>query len=1502
MRESAKVSANWHWIVLVGVLLVEFLLLSQLISRHHAWIYPRWNDQIQYLTEAYTGFEYLKEHGFLSGLWETLVNPSAQGTLHDFFAVLVFKVVGPSRAAALSVNLLYFLVWQAALFLAVIRATRSRSLAFASVGLLLAVNSAWWGGPGSIVDFRLDWMATCAMGVSSALALCTDRFRSTRWSAVFGLSVGFTLVTRFLTGTYFAAMLVGIFVWCFRGEMRGRRAANLLLAILTAFAVSAPFFWLNRDWIYNYYVIGHFTGPESVIRAPNMGVVSSIEWLVHYFGGRHVGASFGWLALGTTTYLVLCSFFSRRNKADLKPELEPKSASRDWMTVGAIMFFAPAIVLILHGQKSELVLGILLPGFIVFLLGFWQSLNFRPARFVLRAALGWLALGIGGTIAVRGLSAQGTDPNLAVSSHKVNQLADYIYRTQRVHGLVNPRIGVDQITDSLDGLTMRVICYERHNEWVPFIMTLPTGIQEEKPEVLMAGLAASDFMFLTDEESKDGGWPYDIEMQRLHPQLQAWCDQNLRKVETFPLFGRKMTLYERRSWTKSNPQLQPQPKPPTQVLSPQSATDWRFYAVLTLLPLGAYLIARRFVSSGLWYGTAGRMILLFGLGLIAASPFLTSRGVGTGEAYNYSLALADSTTQIREGFIPPLAGQTEFAFNGRIHPLRNAPYLFGVAAVFDAGTGYALSFWQLQNLSLAFSLIAAIFSCYGALRWGASCSRVPAFALSILYGFCPALLASAYWLDLLMTVHAAPFLPLALGACLRQARDPKPSHDVLLAVALAATWLAHPPIALWLTVCIGLVRAAVFLGRPSWRELFQLVAAGLLMLALAGYVFASVSTLGLVGKETTINQTSFVELAGAAIRTAFPGNLLPIDSSTRGLSALQLGYGHWLLLAIVTGGIWEGWLRGKRDLVWLAHLALLAGAIFLLVLTLPVPHVTLFLWSKLPDVFCQLTNIWPMQRLYLVATALIILASAGPLTLWFENRRRSFFYGLGALCLLWTAFQAAPFLQRGFNNRWAESTTKKSHRPTNLDLTLTSYAFLGTPASFVHGVTDPLLEFRLLSGGQREVLSSWEEVATTAAVVTRGQLTWLATDSPPVVLKLEPHQRYLLTFSFHAPDLFGQLQFDGRTISRTYHLPEAGNARGFGTGSGHRKSLSLWTDETTAEEVSVRFVPSSAADSAQTFADFTLQLIDPARLSVVVHSLAPLYCTVNSPGAGHFLETCRRYMPGYEAKVNGQPAETLRSPDGQLMVLVPAGRSTVEIRHTGAPILHHAFILSCVTWSSLGLLLLLSMLGVPWSHHCTRFIVALLGKDSWIRRHKGYALGFALAVSIGLYANHKWNDWRDDHAIGPVRLQLLLPAGRPREAEPLVVTGRTGAGDFAYIRYLDEHRVQFGFDHWAFGKAETAPINIDYSALHLVEVRMGSLYPPIDDKRWNSIPVNTREQRKNHMELTLNGETVLRASFLAHPAAPGETTIGKNLIGGSTCGKKFTGTIISSERLPLLPP
>ncbi|MSU70590.1 MAG: hypothetical protein EXS39_07440 [Opitutaceae bacterium] len=527
-----------HWLPLLAVFAVEFLLFDQVGAKRHTWIYPRWNDQIQYLTECYTGYEYLRAHGFWPGLWQTLVNPSAQGTLHDFFALLVFSVVGPSRSAALSLNLFALIAWQAMLYLAIWRTTGARALAWAVALLPIALRWPWNNWAGSMVDFRLDHLGMCALGLTLAAALLTDGFRVTRWSALFGFSVGLTLLARFITGPYFVLIFASLLVWCLCRPDGGRCTGNLLLAALVAALLAGPIFWLNREWVWNYYWIGHFTGPESAIRNPHMGLGAALAFVWRHLAESHLGDFFWWLSGAGAAVLALGTWLGRR--AEARP-----LAVVTWWVPGTIFLLAPAAVLTLHQQKSEIVVGALVPGAVALVAAAWVELHRRcTAVWPTRALATVMVVAAGWFFSVRQL-APAYNAAFAADARKVNLLADYLFATARAAGLANPRIGVDQVTDCLDGQIMRVICYERKKTWMPFIMTLPTGIWKEKEPLLFERLAQSDFVFLT-EDGPEGVWPYDAQMHALLPLTSAWCESHLRRVERFTIFGKHMALYQRR--------------------------------------------------------------------------------------------------------------------------------------------------------------------------------------------------------------------------------------------------------------------------------------------------------------------------------------------------------------------------------------------------------------------------------------------------------------------------------------------------------------------------------------------------------------------------------------------------------------------------------------------------------------------------------------------------------------------------------------------------------------------------------------------------------------------------------------------------------------------------------------------------------------------------------------------------------------------------------------------
>ncbi len=547
MNPTPKTSLNrWMWVAAVLLMLAEFLVFDRMTSRHHTGIYPRWNDQIQYLTEAYKAYEQMQAHGLAAGLQSTLSKTALQGTLHDTCALLVFWLVGSaSRSAALSLNMLVFLAWQAAVLFTIPRLSGSRALGWAGFGLLLCVAWPWSGEAGSAVDFRLDHAAMCLVGITSCAALLSHGFRSTGWALAFGAAVGVTLLERFLSGIYFGAIFISMAGWILCGESRWFRLRNLVLAGGTAAAMVLPFFWANRLAIYTYYWVGHVSGAESAARLRGLDVWHSVKFIFGHLGDMHLGGFFGWTVAGVTTLLVALLAIFRG-----KPAPGP---GRDWLYLALAFLLLPAAILIFHRQKSEFVLGVLVPGVVLLVLWAWAALRSQmafPADGRWRRAAALLpavaALGAGEYYFLSRQLAQPHTGEFLASARTVTQIADHIFHSAQAGSVANPYIAVDQVVDYIDAQILQVICYERHKIWVPFVIQLPDSILADKDENIRYRLKLCDFVLLTDEMAGPGHWPYDQQMRRLYPELKEWCEAELRRVDTYALFSRHVSLYQKK--------------------------------------------------------------------------------------------------------------------------------------------------------------------------------------------------------------------------------------------------------------------------------------------------------------------------------------------------------------------------------------------------------------------------------------------------------------------------------------------------------------------------------------------------------------------------------------------------------------------------------------------------------------------------------------------------------------------------------------------------------------------------------------------------------------------------------------------------------------------------------------------------------------------------------------------------------------------------------------------
>jgi hypothetical protein len=666
-------------------------------------------------------------------------------------------------------------------------------------------------------------------------------------------------------------------------------------------------------------------------------------------------------------------------------------------------------------------------------------------------------------------------------------------------------------------------------------------------------------------------------------------------------------------------------------------------------------------------------------------PFATARMYGAGDALWYANMLADYVTQLRAGNFPVFAGQTQYAFNGAVYPLRVAPMYQHLAGLLDQLTGRSLGFFALQHLAVIVCGVAGIFACYLTLGRMAPGRRWCAAGLAILYLSCPGLLATIYTQDLYMTWMAVPLAPMAAYGIWRTFHRDDVTSQFWLAVPLAALWWAHAPIALWFSF-IGAGSQVVRLlsvnrGWPSVRR----AAFGVAVFALlAQYPFVSVSEVQTPGRRSTVlNEIAHPEQVPQHVREAFPAAILPLSEHARELGDVQLGYALWVILfASVFGAA----TLLSRELV-----VLLACSALLLLLLLPIPGLNPLLWREMPPEVVRITYYWPMQRFYLILAAL--LAAAGQIA--FEHlstrgeRMRAALAWVLAACCAWSLWESRQFMRAAAERTASAEVTERNQRPENLFLTNDSYGLFGSlPPYFSNGVMNPLGQARLLSPATGQRLP-----APDRRILASGPLSGTVDANPGVLrlgasVHLDPGRRYALEFAFERPGIQGVLQFSGTSMFREYSLPSSGEALAFGSGPGNAHRIALWTSDPAGDDVTLRFIPTAPGEKPEDFERFgsyRLVGIDPDREPVDVRSLMPFGARVRSD-ASALLETPRMYMPGYLATVDGRPASVSMSQAGLAAVQVPAGTHSVSVWFRGRTLLRASYVCAILAWAGVAIL------------------------------------------------------------------------------------------------------------------------------------------------------------------------------------------------------------------------
>jgi len=716
------------------------------------------------------------------------------------------------------------------------------------------------------------------------------------------------------------------------------------------------------------------------------------------------------------------------------------------------------------------------------------------------------------------------------------------------------------------------------------------------------------------------------------------------------------------------------------------ALDWLRILRLALRALGAArsaavwaLRAARGLSDAClarfrWLGSplfkeCCRCAALLGAALWLLRGFARPTLHGTGDAYWYGLNLADMVAQVRAGVFPVWVGQSIYQFNGAMCPIRIAPLYSYLGALVDALTLHGLGTFALQNLVVASIGVCGMFTAYLGLRALLPGSRWTAAALAALFLSCPATLGLAYNTDLYMSWTTVPVVPLVWYATVRSYRDRGAMGAlVLLGAALGLCWWGHSPIALWSTLLAGMLQVVrlVVQGEAGlhWRPL---LASALVFGAIAAYPVGSVLLYPAEpGGHSAQFQLATSRVIASFVRDAFPAAYLPLSPNGRSPTDFQLGYSLWAILALLV-------LLQRRVRDWIAR-APLAGAALLSLLVLPIPGLNPLLWAAMPAIIRDTTGNWALSRLCMILAAATTFSAAA----WLAGnglasaRSRRIAMAFICVCCAWSFWEAGKFVAGSRTSAPPSDSAVDLLRPESIQLTRYSYSMFPTfPASFTHGVADPVLENRLLDARLAEPLAT-----NAAAALAQGRQEALGrfhwgngSEASYAVLdrklQMVPGRYYLLEVGFAGEGpVNGILQVQGAHLTRDYLLPDYGEPRSFGAGGAHSNTISIYTTA-GPQELVIRFLPANPPGRTGPVPPvaWVRQLsYDRDTLPVRPESWIPYRARVHSPGPA-WLETPREFQTGYTAWVDGKPAEVRESKDAQVCVAVPAGESRVTLAY-----------------------------------------------------------------------------------------------------------------------------------------------------------------------------------------------------------------------------------------------
>jgi hypothetical protein len=453
----------------------------------------------------------------------------------------------------------------------------------------------------------------------------------------------------------------------------------------------------------------------------------------------------------------------------------------------------------------------------------------------------------------------------------------------------------------------------------------------------------------------------------------------------------------------------------------------------------------------------------------------------------------------------------------------------------------------------------------------------------------------------------------------------------------------------------------------------------------------------------------------------------------------------------------------------------------------------------------RITDQWPGQRFFPILSVLAPFAALLACERAWVRRPRviKLVVALLAVCCLWSGWEARKFLQHGYRVAAPPSLSRRLITGQSTVLSVYSYAMLAAlPRYFSFGPVKPDLQLHLLDADSLEIADTNQRALLSGRVAFQKRWTeaFIPVPGGAVLqreLQLAAGQSYLLLFNFKGPPEPGTLVISGRNFWREYPLPASGGELAFGVGGDRSSAIGLHVPSGSGDEsVAMHYVAASGSTVRQIFADLEIVAYSSTDLPFRLVSLLPYRVEVNAPQGG-WMETPRIFIPGYQASLAGHAVAPERSPDGLVMLRVPPGRSVIELRYAGTPLLRAAFWISFSAWLALfGLGLARSWL--PSGASLARLPGSVrerfrLRQPEFIRMAvPGAVAGFCLSTALLSYCNFRHAQEikaRNDQLV----FTLHFPEGRAGDTVELQRLANPNVTGTLLATYLDRNHVRLQF-------------------------------------------------------------------------------------------------------------